>query len=173
MKVRSVKLREAHKASSNGRPSVCSVLWDHQALNFVTASSSDTTISIHDSLLLSSPPKLLRHHRDGVTTLALSPNSTCLASGSVDHSVKLYKFPGQCSFLCNVWFTGFWGSFDFDGFCRVCLYFQIDILVFIRSFLGFVWCLFFLKVIRSGCLELMMCSVYKLSFGFDLGFFFF
>ncbi|KAF3437994.1 hypothetical protein FNV43_RR20750 [Rhamnella rubrinervis] len=94
MKVRSVKLREAHKSSSNGRPSLCSILWDHQALNFVTASSSDPTIAIHDPLLLSSPPKLLRHHRDGVTALALSPNSTCLASGSVDHSVKLYKFPG-------------------------------------------------------------------------------
>ncbi|XP_015883273.3 protein ENHANCER OF LHP1 1 [Ziziphus jujuba] len=93
MKVRSLKLREAHKASSNGRPSFCSVLWDYQAHHLVTASSSDPTISIHDPLLPSSAPKLLRHHRDGVTSLALSPNSTCLASGSVDHSVKLYKFP--------------------------------------------------------------------------------
>ncbi|KAM6569409.1 hypothetical protein CsatB_017394 [Cannabis sativa] len=94
MKVRSMKLREAHKAPSNGRPSFCSVLWDQQANHLVTASSSDPTISIHDPLLPSAAPKLLRHHRDGVTALALSPNSTCLASGSVDHSVKLYKFPG-------------------------------------------------------------------------------
>ncbi|PON84352.1 Guanine nucleotide-binding protein, beta subunit [Trema orientale] len=93
MKVRSVKLREAHKAPTNGRPSFCSVVWDQQAHHLVTASSSDPTISIHDPLLPSAPPKLLRHHRDGVTALALSPNSTCLASGSIDHSVKLYKFP--------------------------------------------------------------------------------
>ncbi|XP_054806896.1 protein ENHANCER OF LHP1 1 isoform X1 [Prosopis cineraria] len=94
MKIRSVKLREAHQAASNGRPSSCSVLWDQQAQHLVTACSSDVSISIHDPLLLSSAPKVLTHHRDGVTALALSPNSTCLASGSVDHSVKLYKFPG-------------------------------------------------------------------------------
>ncbi|XP_028763635.1 WD repeat and HMG-box DNA-binding protein 1 [Neltuma alba] len=94
MKIRSVKLREAHQAASSGRPSFCSVLWDQQAQHLVTACSSDVSISIHDPLLLSSPPKILTHHRDGVAALALSPNSTCLASGSVDHSVKLYKFPG-------------------------------------------------------------------------------
>ncbi|KAK7845380.1 wd repeat and hmg-box dna-binding protein 1 [Quercus suber] len=98
MKVRSVKLREAHKAasSSNGRGggSFCSVVWDQQAHHLVTASSSDPSISIHDPLLQSSAPRILRHHRDGVTAIAISPNSTCLASGSIDHSVKLYKFPG-------------------------------------------------------------------------------
>ncbi|KAJ7956527.1 WD repeat and HMG-box DNA-binding protein 1 [Quillaja saponaria] len=94
MKVRSVKLREAHKAASNGRPSFCSILWDQQANHLVSASSADVTIAIHDPLLPSNTPRILRHHRDGVTTVALSPNSTCLASGSVDHSVKLYKFPG-------------------------------------------------------------------------------
>ncbi|KAK4567898.1 hypothetical protein RGQ29_003607 [Quercus rubra] len=98
MKVRSVKLREAHKAasSSNGRGggSFCSVVWDQQAHHLVTASSSDPSISIHDPLLPSSAPRILRHHRDGVTAIAISPNSTCLASGSIDHSVKLYKFPG-------------------------------------------------------------------------------
>ncbi|KAL6995003.1 hypothetical protein U1Q18_005137 [Sarracenia purpurea var. burkii] len=92
MKIRSVKLREAHK--SNGVGSFCSILWDLQAQNIVTSSSSDSSICIHDPLLLSAPPRILRHHRDGVTALALSPNSTCLASGSIDHSVKLYKFPG-------------------------------------------------------------------------------
>ncbi|XP_031287582.1 WD repeat and HMG-box DNA-binding protein 1 [Pistacia vera] len=93
MKVRSVKLREAHKSSAGSNGSFCSILWDLQAQHLVTASSSETTVSIHDSLLPSNPPKILRHHRDGVTALALSPNSTCLASGSIDHSVKLYKFP--------------------------------------------------------------------------------
>ncbi|GAB4860926.1 Protein ENHANCER OF LHP1 1 [Ancistrocladus abbreviatus] len=92
MKIRSVKLREAHKGSNGGR-SFCSILWDNGAHHIVTSSSSDASISIYDSLLLSAPPKALRHHRDGVTALALSPNSTCLASGSIDHSVKLYKFP--------------------------------------------------------------------------------
>ncbi|KAK9278760.1 hypothetical protein L1049_028337 [Liquidambar formosana] len=92
MKIRSMKLREAHK--NNGVSSFCSILWDLQALHLVTSSSSDTSISIHDPLLPSDTPNILRHHRDGVTALALSPNSTCLASGSIDHSVKLYKFPG-------------------------------------------------------------------------------
>ncbi|KAJ1428121.1 WD40/YVTN repeat-like-containing domain superfamily [Sesbania bispinosa] len=93
MKVRSVKLREAH-AHKGGRPSFCSVVWDQQAQHLVTASSSDVSVSIHNPILPSATPRILRHHRDGVTALALSPNSTCLASGSVDHSVKLYKFPG-------------------------------------------------------------------------------
>ncbi|KAK6925172.1 Minichromosome loss protein Mcl1, middle region [Dillenia turbinata] len=91
MKGRTLKLKEAHK--NNGVSSFCSVLWDNQASYLITASGSDSSICIHDALLTSSPPKMLRHHRDGVTALALSPNSTCLASGSVDHSVKLYKFP--------------------------------------------------------------------------------
>ncbi|XWS60390.1 hypothetical protein CRYUN_Cryun07bG0032400 [Craigia yunnanensis] len=91
MKIKSVKLREAHKGSS--KASFCSISWDLQAHHLVTASSSEPSISIHDPLLPSNPPRVLRHHRDGVTALALSPNSTCLASGSIDHSVKLYKFP--------------------------------------------------------------------------------
>ncbi|KAG5522671.1 hypothetical protein RHGRI_034720 [Rhododendron griersonianum] len=97
MKIRSIKLREAHKngnGNGNGAGSFCSILWDLQAQHIVTSSSSDPSICIHDPLLLSSAPRILRNHRDGVTSLALSPNSTCLASGSVDHSVKLYKFPG-------------------------------------------------------------------------------
>ena len=100
MKIRSVKLREAHKAASNGKPSFCSVLWDQQAYHIVTASSSESAISIHDSLLPSTTPKIIHQHREGVTALALSPNSTCLASGSMDRSVKLYKFPGNLSCIC-------------------------------------------------------------------------
>ncbi|KAG5618412.1 hypothetical protein H5410_018236 [Solanum commersonii] len=92
MKIRSIKLREAHK-NSNGVGSFCSVLWDQQGEHIVTASSSDSSICIHDAILPANPPKVVRQHRDGVTALALSPNYTCLASGSIDHSVKLYKFP--------------------------------------------------------------------------------
>ncbi|KAJ8536345.1 hypothetical protein K7X08_034746 [Anisodus acutangulus] len=87
-----IKLREAQK-SSNGVGSFCSVLWDQQGEHIVTASSSDSSICIHDAIFPASPAKVVRHHRDGVTALALSPNYTCLASGSIDHSVKLYKFP--------------------------------------------------------------------------------
>ncbi|XP_010257868.1 PREDICTED: WD repeat and HMG-box DNA-binding protein 1 [Nelumbo nucifera] len=92
MKVRTVKLKETH--NSNGVSSFCSILWDLKAQHLVTASASDSSISIHDLSQPSKPPKILRHHKDGVTALALSPNSTCLASGSIDHSVKLYRFPG-------------------------------------------------------------------------------
>ncbi|KAK2969699.1 hypothetical protein RJ640_004205 [Escallonia rubra] len=92
MKIRSMKLREAHR--SDGAASLCSILWDFQAHHIVTASSSDATIAVHDALAPSNSPQILRNHRDGVTALALSPNSTCLASGSIDRSVKLYKFPG-------------------------------------------------------------------------------
>ncbi|KAI3759231.1 hypothetical protein L6452_06888 [Arctium lappa] len=92
MKIRSMKLREAHK--NDGVRSYCTILWDLSAEHIVTASSSDVSISIHDALLPSNTPIFLRNHRDGVTTLTLSPNSTCLASGSSDRSVKLYKFPG-------------------------------------------------------------------------------
>ncbi|KAL3529378.1 hypothetical protein ACH5RR_008700 [Cinchona calisaya] len=94
MKVRTIKLREAHKNDENGGNSFCSILWDQQGDRIVTASSSDPSIWIHDAQFPSVNPKSIKHHRDGVTALALSPNSTCLASGSVDHSVKLYKFPG-------------------------------------------------------------------------------
>ncbi|XP_076947551.1 protein ENHANCER OF LHP1 1-like [Bidens hawaiensis] len=93
MKIRSMKLREAHK-NEDGVSSYCTVLWDRTAEHIVTASSSDLSILIQDALLPSLAPKSLRNHKDGVTALALSPNSTCLASGSSDRSVKLYKFPG-------------------------------------------------------------------------------
>ncbi|CAL9247968.1 unnamed protein product [Arabidopsis halleri] len=92
MKSRSLKLREAHKVG--GSAAFCSILWDHKAEHFVTSSSSDPSISVHDGLSPSTlPPTILRHHHDGVTALALSNDSTFLASGSIDHCVKLYKFP--------------------------------------------------------------------------------
>ncbi|KAL5725663.1 hypothetical protein ACHQM5_008782 [Ranunculus cassubicifolius] len=96
MKARSIKLKEAHKNTNNGGvPSFSSILYDLEAQHLITSSSSDPSISIHN---LNQPsdnnPKILSHHKDGVTALAISPDSTSLASGSIDHSVKLYKFPG-------------------------------------------------------------------------------
>ena len=95
MKIRTIKLREAHKNGENGGNSFCSILWDQQGDRIVTASSSAPSIWVHDAQFPSVNPKSIKHHRDGVTALALSPNFTCLASGSIDHSVKLYKFPGN------------------------------------------------------------------------------
>lgn len=105
MKGRTVKLREAHKAGDTASTSFCSVIWNSDATHLVTASSSDPSILIHDYAFLSSQqkqqsssrnqnPKALQVHRNGVTSLAISPDSLCLASGSVDHSVKIHKFPG-------------------------------------------------------------------------------
>lgn len=94
MKIRTMKLREAHVSGDDGESSLCSILWAADAAHIVTASSSDNAICIHDAASPSNAPKFLRNHGEGVTALALSPNSTCLASGSLDHSVKLYKFPG-------------------------------------------------------------------------------
>ncbi|CAG7870182.1 unnamed protein product [Brassica rapa] len=93
MKSRTLKLREAHKVGGSGA-AFCSILWDQKAQHFVTSSSSDPSISVHDGRSpSSSPPTILRHHQDGVTALALSQDSSFLASGSIDHCVKLYKFP--------------------------------------------------------------------------------
>ncbi|CAH8386864.1 unnamed protein product [Eruca vesicaria subsp. sativa] len=93
MKSRTLKLREAHKVGGSAA-AFCSILWDHKAEHFVTSSSSDLSIFVHDGLSpSSSPPTILRHHQDGVTALALSHDSSFLASGSIDHCVKLYKFP--------------------------------------------------------------------------------
>ncbi|KAK1422282.1 hypothetical protein QVD17_25282 [Tagetes erecta] len=92
MKIRSMKLREAH--NNNGVSNYCTILWDRTAEHIVTASSSDVSISIHDALLPSVTARSLRNHKDGVNALAISPNSTLLASGSSDRSVKLYRFPG-------------------------------------------------------------------------------
>ncbi|KAG1326667.1 WD repeat and HMG-box DNA-binding protein 1 [Cocos nucifera] len=91
MKARSVRLREAHKGS--GSASHCSILWDLDGRHLVTASASDPSVSIHDVSQPSKPAKVLQHHRDGVTALALNANSSSLATGSIDHSVKLYSFP--------------------------------------------------------------------------------
>ncbi|XP_072962033.1 protein ENHANCER OF LHP1 1 [Typha angustifolia] len=92
MKGRSLKLREAHKGTSS--PSLCSVVWGLDGCHVATASAADTAVSIHDAA--GQPPASvtsLRHHKDGVTALAVSPNSGTLATGSIDHSVKVYSFP--------------------------------------------------------------------------------
>ncbi|XP_058115075.1 protein ENHANCER OF LHP1 1 [Magnolia sinica] len=101
MKIRSIKLKETNKTNGS-TSSFCSIIYDLEARHVITSSSSDPSIWIHDlTLHPPKPPKILRHHKDGVSALALSPNSTCLASGSIDHSVKLYTFPGG-EFQTNV-----------------------------------------------------------------------
>ncbi|KAL0915498.1 hypothetical protein M5K25_015920 [Dendrobium thyrsiflorum] len=91
MKGRTVKLKEAHRG--NGAASVCSILWDNSGGLLVTASAGDSTAFIHDAVQPTKPAKALRHHREGVTAIALNPTFDTLASGSIDHSVKLYSFP--------------------------------------------------------------------------------
>ncbi|KAJ3693246.1 hypothetical protein LUZ60_008726 [Juncus effusus] len=109
--VRSFKLREAHKTGNNGAASVCSIVWSHDGSHVATSSASDTAVMIHDLSAAAPPagrsagvnsPVVLRHHKEEVTALALAPSpGGTLASGSVDHSVKLYSFPkGQ--FQSNV-----------------------------------------------------------------------
>ncbi|KAK8962747.1 hypothetical protein KSP40_PGU006198 [Platanthera guangdongensis] len=91
MKGRTVKLKDAHRG--NGTASFCSILWDHSGGLLVTASASDSTVLVHDVGQPSKPAKAFRHHRDGVTAVALNPNCDSLASGSIDHCVKLFSFP--------------------------------------------------------------------------------
>lgn len=101
MKGRAVKLREAHKA---GSPSFCSVAWAPGGQHVVTASAADVAIQIHDAAAVSAGGRgsgsaaalsTIRLHKDGVTAVALAPGSGgSLASGSIDHSVKFYSFPG-------------------------------------------------------------------------------
>ncbi|KAK8936893.1 hypothetical protein KSP39_PZI011752 [Platanthera zijinensis] len=91
MKGRTVKLKDAHRG--NGTASFCSILWDHNGGLLVTASAADSTVLVHDVGQPSKPAKAFRHHRDGVTAVALNPNCDSLASGSIDHCVKLFSFP--------------------------------------------------------------------------------
>ena len=108
MKGRAIKLREAHKA---GSPAFCSVAWAPGGQHVVTASAADVAILIHDAAAVSAAGSggrtsgsaaaaaaatTIRLHKDGVTAVALAPGSGgSLASGSIDHSVKFYSFPGS------------------------------------------------------------------------------
>lgn len=105
MKGRAVKLREAHKS---GSPAFCSAVWGPGGNHVVTASAADTAVLIHDATAVSGggggrgsisvPVATIRLHKDGVTSLAVAPGSGgSLASGSIDHSVKFYSFPGSWS----------------------------------------------------------------------------
>jgi chromosome transmission fidelity protein 4 len=100
MKGRAVKLREAHKS---GSPASCSAVWGPGGNHVVTASAADTAVLIHDAAAVgggcrgsgSSPLATIRLHKDGVTALTVAPGpGGSLASGSIDHSVKFYSFPG-------------------------------------------------------------------------------
>ncbi|KAF3781211.1 WD repeat and HMG-box DNA-binding protein 1 [Nymphaea thermarum] len=91
MKGGKVELREAHK-SVDGAPSHCCLVWDGHGERIVTA-GPDSTVIIHPYPLSSSSSSVtLRQHNYAVTALAVSPNSTSLASAS--RSVKLFTFPG-------------------------------------------------------------------------------
>lgn len=101
MKRRGVKLLEAHKS---GSPALCSAAWGPGGQHVVTASAADTAVLIHDAAALLAggrasglaPLTTMRLHKDGVTALAVAPGpGGSLASGSIDHSVKFYTFPGS------------------------------------------------------------------------------
>jgi len=101
MKGRAVKLREAHKS---GSPALCSAAWGPCGQHVVTASAADTAVLVHDAAALLAggrvsglaPLATMRLHKDGVTALAVAPGpGGSMASGSIDHSVKFYTFPGS------------------------------------------------------------------------------
>jgi chromosome transmission fidelity protein 4 len=102
MKGRAVKLREAHQS---GSPAFCSAVWGPGGNHVVTASAADSLVLIHDAAAVgvgggrgsgSAPVATIRLHKDGVTALAVAPGARgSLASGSIDHSVKFYSFPGS------------------------------------------------------------------------------
>lgn len=108
MKGRAVKLREAHKA---GSPTFCSVAWGPGGQHVVTASAAEVAVLIHDAAAVcagggssgrgsgsaaAAAVATIRLHKDGVTALAVAPGSGgSLVSGSIDHSVKFYSFPGS------------------------------------------------------------------------------
>ncbi|OAE24832.1 hypothetical protein AXG93_4242s1040 [Marchantia polymorpha subsp. ruderalis] len=87
------KFTEAHGKG----PRAC-ILWDNQGQDIITA-GADARLLIHKSGGESLTPSVL--HQKAVTSLALSPNGLLLASASLDHSVKLYSYPGA-TFQNNV-----------------------------------------------------------------------
>ncbi|KAH9314433.1 hypothetical protein KI387_023060 [Taxus chinensis] len=89
MKGRSIQLQDAHK--HNETESVACILWDRNGKHLITA-GADNNILIHSPSSPPSKPITLRHHKQAVTAVAIK--STTLASGSLDHSVKLYSYPG-------------------------------------------------------------------------------
>ena len=94
MKGSKVQLQDAHQ-NQDSEASVDCILWDWHAKHLITA-GADNTILIHSYPSTSSSKLItLRHHKDAVTALAINSNVKSLASGSVDHSVKLYSYPGK------------------------------------------------------------------------------
>lgn len=86
------KFTEAHGKG----PRAC-ILWDNQGQDIITA-GADARLLIHKSGGESLTPSVL--HQKAVTSLALSPNGLLLASASLDHSVKLYSYPGMHTEQC-------------------------------------------------------------------------
>ncbi|KAJ7538304.1 hypothetical protein O6H91_11G042800 [Diphasiastrum complanatum] len=84
-----LQLHDGH----NGK-GVTSILWDVQAEHLIT-SGSDGRILIHKTgAPLPVLKDTLKHHSAAVTAIAINKQGRNLASGSVDHSVKLYAYPG-------------------------------------------------------------------------------
>ncbi|MCO5577428.1 hypothetical protein L7F22_031260 [Adiantum nelumboides] len=80
----------------------CCIAWDREGAHLIS-SNSRSTIFIHSWPASSplSPLRRLAHHRSSITGLALSPSGSSLASCSLDHSVKLFSYPGG-EFQSNV-----------------------------------------------------------------------
>eukprot|EP00250_Pteridium_aquilinum_P004246 c14470_g2_i1 orf=1-1761(-) len=103
-----VVMVEAEDAGASGASSsergdgVCCIVWDCEGTHLIS-SNSHSTLFFHTwpppSPLV--PLRRLAHHRSAITALALSPSGGSLASGSLDHSVKLFSYP-EGEFQSNV-----------------------------------------------------------------------
>ncbi|MCO5611416.1 hypothetical protein L7F22_065669 [Adiantum nelumboides] len=80
----------------------CCIAWDREGAHLISTNSR-STIFIHSWPASSplSPLRRLVHHRSAITGPALSPSGSSLASCSLDHSVKLFSYPGG-EFQSNV-----------------------------------------------------------------------
>ncbi|KAI5078681.1 hypothetical protein GOP47_0006352 [Adiantum capillus-veneris] len=80
----------------------CCIAWDCEGAHLIS-SNSHSTLFFHSWPASSSPGPLRRlaHHRSAITGLAFSPSGSSLASCSLDHSVKLFSYPGG-EFQSNV-----------------------------------------------------------------------
>ncbi|KAL3687304.1 hypothetical protein R1sor_013613 [Riccia sorocarpa] len=85
-------------SEAHGKGTRACILWDNQGNDIVTA-GTDARIIIHKATGETVVPSVL--HQKPVTSLALSPNGLLLASASIDHTVKLYTYPGAV-FQTNV-----------------------------------------------------------------------
>ena len=98
---RAVSMRDAEEDPPSDRgDGRCCIAWDIEGQNLVT-STSHAHFFFHSSSSSPAPAPLhrLSHHRTAVTSIAVSPSGRSVASGSLDHSVKLYSYPGSEIYL--------------------------------------------------------------------------